>query len=108
MTQRQFVTAYRRGEADEEELTPATNRYSELGVEPQKAADEFVTRTGSGGVKMLDIDACNSPCGDSVDVTFEAGRRRDESDHPDLKELLQAEEAGKMPVSVPVRIEVGS
>ena len=55
MTQRQFVNAYQRGEVDEEELTSAINRYSELGAEPQEAADKLIAGTGSGGVKVLNI-----------------------------------------------------
>ena len=95
VTQRQFVTAYQRGEVDEEELTSAINQYSELGAEPQEAADKLIAETGSGGVRVLNIDVCNGPCDNPVDVASEVGRERDELDQSDLEELLLAVEAGE-------------
>ena len=53
VTQWQLVDTYQHGEVDEEGLRSAISRYSELGAEPQKAADELIAKTGSGGVTML-------------------------------------------------------
>ena len=92
MTQRQFVNAYQRGNINEEELASAINRYSELDAEPQKAADELIAGAGSSGVKLPNIDVCNSPC-ESVTRSVYQYTKRSGSDgltNSEAKDLLNA------------------
>jgi hypothetical protein len=73
-------------------LASAINRYSELGSEPQEAADKLIAGAGSSGVKLLNIDVCNSPCESVIRSVYQYTKRSgsDELTNSEAKDLLDA------------------
>jgi hypothetical protein len=53
VTQRQFVTAYQRGEVDSDELATALRQYDELDAEGKETADDLIAATGDEGVEFV-------------------------------------------------------
>ena len=53
LIERQFITAYQRGEVDNEQLASALRRYDGLDANKKGTADELLSETGASGVKLL-------------------------------------------------------
>ncbi|WP_049941300.1 hypothetical protein [Halorhabdus utahensis] len=92
--QRQLTKAWARGDIDASDIGKATRRYDEMDAGEQVFVRQFIQQNGDGGVNVLSLDVCNSPCRDPIDWGFELARERDGLSNRDTKKLLQALEDG--------------
>ncbi|NHX41535.1 MULTISPECIES: VWA domain-containing protein [Haloarcula] len=90
VSQRRFVQAYDRGEADGNELSTAVSRYNELDADQQRFADTALERAGYDSVDLLSDDVCNSPCQSTVRSVYSYTQRSDGLSDSEAQDLLKA------------------